>query len=105
MTTTPDLEHYMDTPPAGAVWVDAWEGASFDRARVFTQAPFDVGAAILTIRGMQFPDGRTDRSILIELHEEIRACGEDLTPQDARRLAAMLQNFADTCEILDQAAR
>lgn len=45
--------------------------------------------------------GDTGRSILLNLDESIRSHGDDLTPLYARRLAATLQNFADTCEILD----
>jgi hypothetical protein len=41
----------------------------------------------------------------LRLDPVIAANGADLTVQDARRLAAMLQNFADTCELLDEVAR
>jgi hypothetical protein len=96
MTTTPTLPL-----PAGAVSVGEWHGEGADRARYFEHAPVDIGDAILTMRGVQYASGGTGRSILLSLDEAIQSQGDDLTPLYARRLAAMPQNFADTCEILD----
>ena len=100
MTTTIDLESYLPVP-AGAVSVEEWHGKPEDRARYFEHEPRDIGDAVLTIRGVQYANGETGRSIWLRLAEEIQSQGDDLTPLYARRLAAMLQNFADTCEILD----
>jgi hypothetical protein len=41
----------------------------------------------------------------MRLDDAIQSYGDDLTTRDARRLAAMLQNLADTCEILDGVER
>jgi hypothetical protein len=82
--------------PAGAHWVDdEWSGDGEDRARFFHHPDISIGEATLSISGVQYADGRTSRSILID------ASDADFTPQYARRVAAMLQNLADTCEILD----
>jgi hypothetical protein len=101
MTTTTTTESYLPLPPASAVWVGEWEGEGDDRARYFKQAPLDIGDAMLTIHGVQYASGRTGRSIVLSIDEAIQSGGDDLTPLYARRLAAMLQNLADTCEILD----
>jgi hypothetical protein len=104
MTATTDLDAYLPVP-AGAVSVGEWHGEGADRSRNFEHAPVDVGDATLTLRGVQYASGDTGRSILMSHAEEIQSHGDDLTPLYARRLAAMLQNFADTCEILDRRGR
>jgi hypothetical protein len=104
MTTTTGLEACLPLP-AGAVSVGEWHGQEPDRARFFEHPPLDIGDAILTIRGVQYANGTTGRSILLSLDEEIQSHGDDLTVLYARRLAAMLQNFADTCEILDDVTK
>jgi hypothetical protein len=82
--------------------VGEWDGGErADRSRYFEDAPVDIGDAILTIRGVQYANGVTGRSILLRLGEHLQDYHDDLTVLYARRLAAMLQNFADTCEILD----
>ncbi len=96
-TTTIDISAYLPLP-SGAVSTGEWSGEGADRGRDFEHAPVDIGDAILTIRGVQYANGVTDRSILMGLADEIP---DDLTPLHARKLAAALQNFADTCEILD----
>jgi hypothetical protein len=100
MTATTDLDAYLPVP-AGAVSVGEWDGEGADRSRYFEHGPVDIGDAILTMRGVQYASGDTGRSILMSLDEAIQSHGDDLTPLCARRLAAMLQNFADECEILD----
>ncbi|OBK76297.1 hypothetical protein [Mycobacterium sp. 1274761.0] len=104
MTTTYDPTQYLSAP-AGAVHVGEWRGDGADRGRPFEHAPIDIGDATLTIHGVQYARGTTGRSIMMRLDEAIQSRGDDLTVQDARRLAAMLLNLADTCEILDGAQR
>lgn len=101
MTTTPEIPTYWPPQPAGAVHIGEWEGDGADRGRHFEHSPVDIGGAILTIQGVQYASGTTGRSIRFQVDEALQNGGDDLTPLCARRLAAMLQNFADTCEILD----
>lgn len=91
--------------PPGAVWAGDWDGDGEDRGRFFDHAPIRIADTTLTMQGVQSAAGVTSRSILLRLDESIQPNGADFTPAYARRLAAMLQNFADTCEILDEAAR
>lgn len=82
--------------PAGAASVNDWylenDGQWY---RVFTHAVHEMGEGDLCIRGTQCEDGKTYRGIYLVSNDD------DLTPRQARKLAAMLQNFADTCQILD----
>jgi hypothetical protein len=89
------------------VWVGEWDNnySGDDRGRYFDHAPIDVEGMTLTIHGVQYARGTTGRSIKIRLDEELQTGGDDLTVQDARRVAAMLLNLADTCEILDGVER
>lgn len=96
----------MTQPPiylcrAGAVWVGEWDGNGDDCGRYFDHAPIEVEGVTLTICGVQYARGTTGRSIKVRLDEELQNGGDDLTVPYARRLAAMLLNLADTCEILD----
>ena len=91
--------------PAGAVWFGEWEGEGDDRDRFFNHTTIEVDDASLTIQGVQYVRGATGRSILLRLDPAIAANGADFTPRSARQLAAMLQNLADTCEILDEVNR
>jgi hypothetical protein len=95
--------HSARSAPAGAVQVDEWNGDGPDRGRYFEHAPINIVDVALTIHGIQYARGTTGRSIKIRLDEALQRedMADDLTPRDARRLAAMLQNLADTCEILD----
>jgi hypothetical protein len=104
VTTTYDPTTHLPAP-AGAVHVDEWRGDGTDLGRYFEHAPIDIGDATLTIHGIQYARGTTGRSIRMRLDDTIQSYGDDLTTQDARRLAAMLQNLADTCEILDGVQR
>ena len=97
-TTTYDPTVHLPMP-AGAVHVEPWHDDGVERSRYFEHAPFDIGDAVLKIHGLQYDGGTIGRSILLRLDEAIQSLGDDLTPKDARRLAAMLNNFADTCEI------
>jgi hypothetical protein len=92
-------------PPALSQVGDWDSRVGNDRGRYFEHAPVDVGDAVLTIRGVQYANGATGRSILMRLEESIQAGDDDLTSLYARKLAAMLQNFADTCDILDEVNR
>jgi hypothetical protein len=81
--------------PAGAHWVDdEWDGEGEDRVRFFHHPDVSIGEVTLSILGVQYVDGRTSRSVHV-----VGDC--DFTPRYARQVAAMLQNLADTCEILD----
>ena len=100
MTTTIDLP-----APPGAVKMDT---ALENGARLFWHTPLCIcdGDATLTIEGVQYPDGVTSRAIVVSLEDTwVARKGCTLTVEAARQLAAMLQNLADTCEILDETAK
>jgi hypothetical protein len=101
--TLPDLANLPT--PAGAVHVDEWDTAVGEPSRYFEHAPIDIEGATLTIHGIQYGRGTTGRSIKVRLDEAMQNGDDDLTVQDARRLAAMLLNLADTCDILDGVQR
>lgn len=104
-------EHLADVrAPAGATEIAEWDelrtesGAEY--TRVFRHAPVDTLEAVLTLQGVQYGNGTVHRSIVIRINPTFEGEDEvDVTPQVARRLAALLQNFADTCEILDGVER
>lgn len=91
----PDWLKHVPTP-AGAVSVEDWymdnDGGWY---RLFSQAAHEMPEGTLTMRGIQYQTGDTHRAVFLASDDD------DLHPKRARRLAAMLQNFADTCEILD----
>lgn len=103
MTTTYPTAHLP--APAGAEYVAKWEDEGRDRGRYFNHAPIEIEGVTLTIQGIQYARGTTGRSIKIHLEEELQTGGDDLTVQEARRLAAMLMNLADTADILDGVQR
>lgn len=107
--TLPGRLVYMRAP-AGATEIGEWDelptpdGAQY--TRTFSHAPVDTCEAVLTIQGVQYGDGTVRRSFAIRVNPTFEGADDvDLTPHAARRLAALLQNFADTCEILDGADR
>ncbi|WP_457142292.1 hypothetical protein [Mycobacterium sp. URHB0021] len=100
MTATPNVPM-----PTGAVRVEEWEGEGHDRGRFFLHPPLEVSDVTVAIRGVQYSDGKMGRSALLQLHPSVESIGADFTPRYARRLAAMPQNLADTCEILDEAGQ
>ncbi len=91
----PDRLRHVPTP-AGAVGVDDWYLDNDAKwYRQFRHADHETRNGNLMIRGTQCEDSTTDRGILL------RSDDDELTPGQARRLASMLQNFADSCELLD----
>jgi hypothetical protein len=94
MTTTTTAPQVL--MPAGAHWVDdEWNDDGEDQTRFFHHPKIHIGEATVSIEGVQYADGRTSRAVRIE------ASDGNFTPRYARKVAAMLQNLADTCEILD----
>lgn len=84
--------------PTGAEWADEWDGEGDDRGRFFSHPGIAIADVTLSIRGVQYADGGTGRSLLLQLDSSVRDTGADFTPLYARRLAAMLQNYADSGE-------
>ena len=91
------------SPPAGATWIDDWQGINGDRGRHFDHPDIEICDVAVNIRGVQCADGHTGRGIRLRINpgNPLNDGLADLTSPYARRLAAMLQNFADTCELLD----
>ncbi|MBY0287488.1 MAG: hypothetical protein K2X52_10100 [Mycobacteriaceae bacterium] len=105
-TITPDRIEFI-RPPAGAAEISDWRDCGDGEfGRTFSQTPFETLDAVLTIHGSQYDDGRVSRSVVVRIKPTFEGEDEaDLTPREARKLAALLQNFADTCEILDGVER
>ncbi len=94
MTTTPTESDVA--APAGATRVDSFYG---DDNRCFWHPDIRLDDAVVAMGGYQDRDGSTSRFIWLD------AAQQELSVKQARRLAAMLQNLADTCEILDGVER
>jgi hypothetical protein len=97
-TTTPAVPL-----PAGTESAEDWEGEGENLGRFFHHPAIESGEAILHILGVQYANGSTGRSVRIRVIDGLYEA--DFTPREARRLAAMLQNLADTCELLDEVTR
>jgi hypothetical protein len=97
MTTTTDAPNAP--VPAGADWVEDWEGEGDDLGRFFHHPAIENGEAIPHIIGVQYANGCTGRSVRVRVMDGLYEA--DFTPARARDWAAMLLKLADTCEILD----
>ncbi len=92
--------------PPGATWVGPWQDGFDDR--VFGGDPISAGggtAALLT--GVQHRDGSTVTGVAVRVGGVAipgggdRAVTADLTPGQARELAAALRALADQADALD----
>lgn len=83
--------------PSDATALFPWQTTNSGMSsRFFNGASYDVGATTVRILGEQFADGGCQRSIDLRKHVEL----DDLTPADARQLAAVLLDAADEIDKL-----
>jgi hypothetical protein len=91
-------------PPTGATWVGPWHEGFDDR--VFGGDPVGVGSTAALLTGMQHRDGSTVTGVAVRVGGVVIPAGEgavtaDLTPTQARVLAAALNELADLADELD----
>lgn len=96
-------------PPAGSTWVGGWD-RDFDD-RVFGTDPLAVGDVAALLTGVQHRNGSTVSGVALRIEGTVidggakPAVTADLTPGQARDLAAVLTALADRAEDLDGLSR
>lgn len=91
-------------PPTGATWVGPWHEGFDDR--VFGGDAVSVGSTAALLTGIQHRDGATVTGVAVRVSGVAIPDGDgtvtaDLTPTQARELAAALNELADQADRLD----
>lgn len=93
------------TAPPGASWISDWDPQFHDR--VFGAEPFTVARVAAMLTGIQHRGGSTISGVALRVEgtavvaDQSGAVATDLTPSEARELAAVLLALADRAEALD----
>jgi hypothetical protein len=95
----------VTSPPAGTVWVGDWDADFQDR--VYGGDPVVIGDIAALLTGVQHRNGATVSGVALRVKGAVIGSGRrgavtaDLTPGQARDLAGVLTELADSSEAVD----